>query len=211
MYRPPAFREDRPAALHALIRAHPLGQLVTAGPAGLMANPVPFALAEDAGGTVLRCHLARANPQLAELAAGAAVLVLFGGPQAYVRPGWYPGKAEHGRVVPTWNYLTVQARGTARLHDDPAWLGAHLDALTLAQEGARPEPWSPSHAPPAFLDAQLKGIVGVEIAACALIGKWKLSQNRNPADRAGVVAGLAAEGQAALAAAVAEAAPDRDR
>lgn len=205
MYLPPHFREDRADAHAALIRAHPLGLLVTAGPAGLMANPVPF-LIDSATGThgALLAHIAKANPQAAEIAAVGECLVVFQGPQAYVTPSWYATKRETGKVVPTWNYATVHVTGRPRLIDDAAWLARQIDALTRQQESARPEPWHVGDAPGAFVAAQIKGIIGVEIEILRSEGKWKVSQNRPAADRAGVVAGLEEEGDAAMAALVAE-------
>jgi len=201
MYRPPAFREDRPALLHAAIRAHPLATLVTHGPSGLTANLVPFTLVE---GDLLRAHLAKANPQLADLRAGGEALVIFQGPQAYVTPAWYPSKQEHGKVVPTWNYILVQARGRPRVIDDAGWLRAQIDALTALQEAGQPEPWEVTDAPPDFVAAQLKGIAGVEIPIDRIEGKWKASQNQPEANRAGVVAGLRAQDSASPMAAAME-------
>lgn len=193
MYRPPAFREDRPELLHAAIRAHPLATLVTHGPSGLTANLVPFTLVTAGDGPdLLRAHLARANPQLADLRAGGEALVIFQGPQAYVTPSWYPAKREHGKVVPTWNYILVQAHGRPRVIDDAAWLRAQIDALTAQQEADRQDPWAVADAPPDFVAAQLKGIAGVEIAIDRIEGKWKASQNQPAANRAGVAAGLRA-------------------
>jgi transcriptional regulator len=191
MYRPPAFREDRPELLHAVIRAHPLATLVTHGPSGLTANLVPFTLVpgED-GPDLLRAHLARANPQLADLRAGGEALVIFQGPQAYVSPSWYPSKREHGKAVPTWNYILVQAHGRPRVVDDAAWLRAQIDALTTLQEAGRADPWAVADAPADYVTAQLKGIAGVEIAIERIEGKWKASQNQPAANHAGVVAGL---------------------
>jgi transcriptional regulator len=198
MYRPPLFREDRLPELHGLIRAHPLGLLVSAGEEGPVANPVPWVLDDAASplGT-LRAHLARANPQWRSLAAGQSVLVVFQGPERYVTPSWYATKRETGKVVPTWNYAMVQARGPARVVEDAGWLARNVAALTAAQESARPEPWAVADAPPAFVEAQLKGIVGIEIEIAAIEGKWKVSQNRPEADRVGVVAGLEADGDEA--------------
>lgn len=191
MYRPPAFREDRPELLHAAIRAHPLATLVTHGPSGLTANLVPFTLVTAGDGPdLLRAHLARANPQLADLRAGGEALVIFQGPQAYVTPSWYPAKREHGKVVPTWNYILVQAHGRPRVIDDAAWLRAQIDALTAQQEADRQDPWAVADAPPDFVAAQLKGIAGVEIAIDRIEGKWKASQNQPAANREGVAAGL---------------------
>ncbi|HSX54995.1 MAG TPA: FMN-binding negative transcriptional regulator [Sphingomonas sp.] len=201
MYRPPAFREDRPALLHAAIRAHPLATLVTHGPSGLTANLVPFTLVD---GDLLRAHLAKANPQLADLRAGGEALVIFQGPQAYVTPAWYPSKQEHGKVVPTWNYILVQARGRPRVIDDAGWLRAQIDALTALQEAGQPEPWAVADAPPDYVAAQLKGIAGIEIAIDRIEGKWKASQNQPEANRAGVVAGLRAQDSASPMAAAME-------
>ena len=194
MYRLPAFAETDPEVLAGLIAAHPLGLLITSGPGGIMAGPVPFQLHTDGGSQVLRAHLARANPQGAEIAAAPEVLVVFQPAEGYVHPGWYPSKAEHHRVVPTWNYAMVQARGRARLVEDPEFLRAQVTRLTEAQEAHRADPWSVSDAPEAFIAAQMRGIVGLEIVLSNLEGKLKLSQNRTGADLAGVKAGMIAEG-----------------
>jgi transcriptional regulator len=207
MYQLPAFREDRVAVQHDLIRNHPLGLLVTAGPGGLMANAIPFLVYPEAleRGT-LRAHLARANPQWRELAEVEECLVVFQGPQDYVTPSWYPSKRETGKVVPTWNYATVHVWGRPRIVEDPAWLRRQIDDLTLLKEGARQAPWKVDDAPADFVTAQVKGIVGVELPIARIEGKWKVSQNRPEPDRAGVVAGLRQEGVAAapMAALVAE-------
>lgn len=199
MYVPPAYRETRADVLHALVRAHPLGTLVTAGAAGLTANLIPFDLVETAGGTVLRAHLARANPQCDELRSGAETLVIFQGPEAYVTPSWYAAKAEHGRVVPTWNYAVVQVRGRPQVFDAPDWLAAQVGRLTEGHEAGRAHPWAVSDAPEAFIAGQLRAIVGLEIPIERIEGKWKMSQNRSEADRSGVAEGLRAEGAEAAA------------
>lgn len=207
MYRPVHFREDRLDVQHALIRAHPLGLLITAGPGGLQANPIPFLIDAAVGerGT-LRAHLARANPQLAELAALDECLVVFQGPQHYVTPSFYATKRETGKVVPTWNYITVHAWGRRRVMDDATWLRRQIDDLTRHNEAARPAAWNVSDAPDAFIAAQVGGIVGIEIPVARIEGKWKVSQNRPAADQAGVVAGLRGTGDDAdaIADAVAE-------
>jgi transcriptional regulator len=195
MYQPPHFREDRLAVQHALIRAQSLGLLITAGPGGLQANHVPFLI--DAGRSergTLRVHLARANPQLHELAAVAECLVVFQGPQQYISPSLYPTKREHGKVVPTWNYITVHAWGRPQVNDDATWLRQQVEDLTVQNEGSRPAPWQVSDAPEPFVAAQLKGIVGIEIPITRIEGKWKVSQNRPAIDQAGVVAGLRGNG-----------------
>jgi transcriptional regulator len=199
MYVPPAYRETRADVLHALVRAHPLGTLVTAGAAGLTANLIPFDLVETAGGMVLRAHLARANPQCDELRSGAETLVIFQGPEAYVTPSWYAAKAEHGRVVPTWNYAVVQVRGRPQVFDAPDWLAAQVGRLTDGHEAGRAHPWAVSDAPETFIAGQLRAIVGLEIPIERIEGKWKMSQNRSEADRSGVAEGLRAEGAEAAA------------
>jgi transcriptional regulator len=207
MYQPPHFREDRLEVQHALIRTHSLGLLVTAGPGGLQANHVPFLV--DADGSehgTLRVHLARANPQLQELTTVTECLVVFQGPQQYISPSLYPTKREHGKVVPTWNYITVHAWGRPRVIDDAAWLRRQVEDLTLHKEGSRPAPWTVSDAPEQFVAAQLKGIIGIEIPIARIEGKWKVSQNRPAVDQTGVVAGLRGNGDDAeiMAALVAE-------
>jgi transcriptional regulator len=197
MYQPPHFREDRIDVQHALIRMHPLGLLVSAGPGGLMANPVPFLLLPDASerGT-LHCHVSRANPHWRELGAVEECLAVFQGPQQYITPSWYETKRETGKVVPTWNYATVHAWGKPRIIEDAEWLRRNVEGLTRSHEGARPAPWAVDDAPPEFVAAQLRGIVGIEIPIARIEGKWKVSQNRPEADRAGVVAGLREQGTA---------------
>ena len=191
MYEPPLHRQDDLAAIFDLMARHPLGLLVSHGASGLIANAIPFTRVEDGSPYgLLRAHLARANPQWRDLADGAEVLVVFQGPDAYVTPSWYATKRESGKVVPTWNYLMAQARGTPRVFDDADWLHAQIEQLTTEREASRPAPWAVGDAPEDFVAQQMRAIVGVEIAVSALHGKWKASQNRNPADRAGVIAGL---------------------
>lgn len=204
MYQPSAFKEERIETLHALIRSHPLATLITAGCGGLLANLVPFTLVDEGAKGTLRCHVARANDQVEALKAGAETLVLFQGPEAYITPSWYPSKKEHGRVVPTWNYVVVQVRGKPRLIEDPAWIRAQIGHLTSIHEGERAKPWNVSDAPEPYIAGQIKAIVGVEIPVAAIEGKWKASQNRPEADRRGVEAGLRREGINEMAALVAE-------
>jgi len=191
MYLPSHFQEDRLDVLHAAIRAHPLATLITHGASGLSANLIPFTLVADRGerGT-LQAHLSKANPQLADLRTGAEVLVLFPGPQAYITPSWYATKQEHGKVVPTWNYVVVQARGRPQVIDDPDWLLKQITALTTQQEHGMDKPWSVSDAPASYVASQLKGISGIEFPIDKIVGKWKVSQNQPAANRAGVIAGL---------------------
>ncbi len=194
MYQPPHFRETDITALFGHIRANPLGLLISTRAAGAIADPVPFVLADEGDKGILRAHLARANPQLAALRDNPAALVVFQGVDRYVTPSWYPQKAIDRKVVPTWNYAIVEARGTARLIEDTDWLMAQIGALTDAHEAKRERPWSVADAPSAYIASQLRGIVGVEIVIEAIEGKFKASQNRPVADRAGVAAGLAADG-----------------
>jgi transcriptional regulator len=190
MYQPPHFREDDLAVQHALIRAHPLGLLVTFGSEGLEANLIPFVLHASSALGTLKAHLSRANPQWRNFDPDQEALVVFQGPETYITPSWYAAKREHGKVVPTWNYAIVQARGRLTIKDDPDWLLQQITAMTDMQEAPRPEPWTVSDAPAPFVAAQLKGIVGVEIEITRIEGKWKVSQNRAEADRLGVSTGL---------------------
>ena len=214
MYQPPLFREDRIEVQHDLMRAHPLALLITAGPGGLMANPVPFLIdaAASPRGT-LQAHVARANPQWRELSQVEECLVVFQGPQAYVTPSWYATKRETGKVVPTWNYATVHAWGRPRVIDDPVWLRRQLEGLTRLNEQSFSAPWQVSDAPEPFIAAQMKGIIGIEIPIARSEGKWKVSQNRPEIDRAGVLAGFRAQGEsaAAMAALVAAHVDEGDR
>ena len=196
MYQPPHFVETRRDVLHGLIRAHPLGLLISSGADGPVADPLPFLLDPDAGEHGrLRAHLARANPhwRLIDDRAPAPVLIVFQGADSYITPSWYETKRETGKVVPTWNYATVQVRGHARTVDDKDWLARQISDLTVAQEGARTDPWHVTDAPDAFISAQLKGIIGIEIEILGIEGKWKVSQNRPAADRVGVATGLDAQ------------------
>ena len=193
MYLPAHFEESRPEVLHALLRAHPLGLLITQDAAGeLAANSIPFVLDPDpAGGPgILRAHVARANPLWHAARADVDSLVVFQGPQAYISPAFYPSKAAHGKVVPTWNYVMVQARGRLRPIEDAAWLHAFVTRLTDRFEAPRAAPWAVSDAPADYIATTLGAIVGIELVLTALTGKWKVSQNRSAADRAGVAQGL---------------------
>ena len=211
MYSPAHFKEDRPELLHQLVREHPLGLLITLGDQGLEANPIPFLLDVEANGqAVLRAHVARANPVWREARTDIDTLVVFQGPQAYISPNWYATKAENGKAVPTWNYITVQARGRLAVRDDAAWLRELVTRLTQRHEEAtQAQPWAVSDAPPDYIDAMLRAIVGIEIALTSLQGKWKLSQNHPAVNREGVSQGLRALGgdrALAVAAAVEQAA-----
>ncbi|MBU4531602.1 MAG: FMN-binding negative transcriptional regulator [Hoeflea sp.] len=199
MYVPPHFAETDETAMRALIAAHPLGLLISSSATGVLANPVPFLVSVSNSVTLLRAHLARANEQWRHVRDGAEVLVVFQGAQTYVTPSWYAAKAEHGKVVPTWNYAMVQARGSVRVHEGSDWLRPQVGELTDTHEAGRPEPWKVDDAPDAFVAAQLRGIVGIEITVRQLTGKWKVSQNRQEADRHGVHAGLTRDAEDEMA------------
>ena len=210
MYLPSCFSETRPEVLEAFMRAHPLGWLVTltAGRSAVDLVPMlPWHTA--AGGLQLRGHVARANPVSRELPAGAEVLVVFGGSDHYVTPSWYASKPVDGRVVPTWNYSIVQVRGALRWFDDSAALRELVTTLTATHEAPRAQRWEVSDAPDDYIAGMLRAIVGFEIEVATMVGKFKSSQNRDDADRAGVAAGLAADGVAAEA--VAELVRDPER
>ncbi len=212
MYLPPHFEESRIEVLHALMRARPFATLVTLSTAGLAADHIPLLLCTaDDGQATLRGHLARANPMWRERVEDAEALAIFNGPQAYVSPSWYASKREHGKVVPTWNYIVVQVRGPMRVVHDAKWLKDLLVALTDRHEAQRPQPWALADAPADYTDKLLEAIVGVEIAIGSICGKWKLSQNQTERNRAGVLAGLRADGSEdalQLAALLAEASRD---
>ncbi|MCW2677820.1 MAG: FMN-binding negative transcriptional regulator [Modestobacter sp.] len=195
MHVPAHFTADE-AQLAGLLQPG-LADLVTATPSGLLCTPVPFVAADG----VLLAHLARTNPQWSEPVLGEALMVLHG-PQGYVTPSWYASKAEHGRVVPTWDYVVAHVHGELVVHEDAGWLAAHVRRLTDVHERGRPEPWRVEDAPDGFLTGQLRAIVGVEVRITRVEAKWKLSQNRSAADVDGVVAGLHGDGHAAVAAAV---------
>lgn len=198
MYLPPCHRLDDRAALFDLIDAHPLGTWVCRSAEGLIANHIPFVLDRGAGpnGTLLG-HVARANTVWHTWDAAATSVVTFLGPQAYITPGWYPGKAEHGRVVPTWNYAAAHVHGVARVIEDGERLLDLLDRLTRAQEAGRPAPWRVADAPAGFIQRLMRGIVGIEIPIDQIEGRLKASQDEAPADRQGSVDGLRARGNGA--------------
>ena len=190
MYLPPAFRDEELPSLHQTMRDARLANFVTSTAEGLMASPLPLFLAADEGpyGT-LYGHLARANSQW-KLPPSGDAMALFVGPDAYISPAWYPSKAEHHRVVPTWNYVAVHAYGAVEFFDDADRLLDVVSRLTTLHETGSKTPWSVSDAPKEFIAAQLRGIVGLRMPITRIDGKRKMSQNRSVEDRAGVVAGL---------------------
>jgi transcriptional regulator len=191
MYVPPRHRVNDRETLFALIASHPLGAWVCQGCAGLVANHVPFLLDRRRGphGTLIG-HVSRANTVWRELDATGPSVVMFQGPQAYITPGWYPGKGVHGEVVPTWNYVVAHAHGVARVVEDRDWVFDLLRRLTEAHEAARPSPWSVADAPAAFMDRMMRAVVGIEIPIDRLEGKLKASQDEAMPDRLGTVRGL---------------------
>lgn len=209
MYLPAHFEEKRPEVLHALMREHPLGQLVTHGPDGLDANPLPFELDTSVGPHgLLRAHVARANP-VWQQAADTEVLVIFQAADGYISPNWYPSKPEHHRHVPTWNYARVHAHGVLRVRDDERFLRGLVARLTRDHEARSQQtrPWKMGDAPGDYIDSMLKMIVGIEIEITRLVGKFKLGQNRELRDRLGAADGLTARGQTDLAQAMREIGP----
>jgi len=193
MYVPEAFAVTDEGESAALLERLAFGCLVTHGPDGLFASHLPFV--HDAERRVLAGHLARANPHRSR-ARETEALVIFQGPNAYVSPSFYPSKVKHGRVVPTWNYEAVHVKGQLSWNEDPAWLRAHLNALTNRFEESRAKPWAVEDAPAEYLDRMIGGVVGLEIAVDDVQAKRKLSQNRDDPDRLGVIAGLSASDSA---------------
>ena len=181
-------------AIFSLMDSHPLGAWACHGAGGLIANHVPFLLDRNRGpfGTLIG-HVSRANAVWRELDAARPSVVMFRGPQAYITPGWYPGKAEHGKVVPTWNYAVAHAHGIARAIEDRGWLLDMLNRLTDVHEAGRPAPWRVGDAPPAFIDRLLRAIVGIELPIDRLEGKLKASQEEALQDRIGIAGGLQKE------------------
>jgi transcriptional regulator len=208
MYTPKDFKVEDTHEAHALMRAHPFAVLVTHGSDGLVATHLPTVLKSGGGSGLgrIQCHVARPNPQWRTFDRDADVLMIFQGPEAYIRPGWYPSKAEHGKAVPTWNYAVVHAYGRLEVVQDQAWLLAHVAELSSQQEAPYAAPWSTADAPKNYLAMLARGIVGFELSISRLEGKVKMSQNREARDRAGVVQGLAqrAEGQDAATATLVE-------
>ena len=211
MYVPAHFDESRIELVHESIARHPLGMLVTHGKGGLDANHLPFEL-DPATGThgVLHAHVARNNPVWQDIADGDEVLVVFRAGGAYVSPQWYPSKHETHEQVPTWNYMVVHAHGRVTIRDDERYVRGLVARLTRVHEASQEVPWRMSDAPRDYIDSMLKAIVGLEIEITRLVGKFKLSQNKEIRDIEGAGNALKAKGQdligdAMLAAAAAKA------
>ena len=200
MYIPAHFAVPEPAALQRVIREHPLGMLVRQGGTGLDADHVPFEFNPAPGplGT-LTAHVARANPLWRECPDGTPVMVVFRGAEAFVSPSWYPSKHESHRQVPTWNYEVVHAHGTLTVRDDERFVRGLVARLTRAHEANEARPWKMSDSAPEYIDEMLRHIVGIEVAITSLVGKSKLSQNREPRDRLGAAQVLGDRGHAELA------------
>jgi len=194
MYLPDPFRVDDLAPMHALMRARPLGALISGGTDGLYATHLPTVLKEDGPYGVIEFHLARANPHWKYLTECNEALMIFQGPEGYITPSWYPSKAEHAKVVPTWNYAAVHAYGRPGVIQDADWLRRHVTELTAQQERSEVKPWALTDAPETFIKLMLRGIIGFRFAITRLEGKWKMSQNREMKDRDGVVRGLGKRG-----------------
>ena len=191
MYVPAAFAEVDPAEIERLLTDCPMAQLVTMTDDGLVATPLPmlFEPSDDGLGSLVG-HVARANRQWSKASSDVEALAIFTGPNAYISPNWYPSKAEHGKVVPTWNYETVHVRGQFVAHDDPVWTRALVTRLTQRHESQFDAPWSIDDAPPEYIVSMVKAIVGIELKITSVQAKRKLSQNRPPADVAATIAGL---------------------
>ena len=200
MYNPDHFALHDPAALHRILRDHPLGMLVVQGPDGLDAHHIPLLFDPTSGqlGT-LTGHVARANPLWQQCRDGADVLIVFRGVEGYISPSWYPSKHDTHRQVPTWNYEVVHVHGRLSAHDDERFVRGVVARLTRQHEAAEPVPWKMGDAPPDYLDAMLKAIVGIQVTISRLEGKAKLSQNKAPADRQGAIDALLARDRADLA------------
>lgn len=191
MYTPPHFREDDIALLHETIRRIAFGTLVTLGPDGLVGSHLPMLLdAEKGAHGTLTGHLAKANIQTKTEALDIEALAIFQGPEAYITPNWYATKQEHGKVVPTWNYVAVHAYGKISFFEDADRLRDQVASLTDRHEATNAAPWALNDAPEKFVQSQLKGIIGFEIPISRMDGKWKLSQNRPAPDKEGVISGL---------------------
>jgi transcriptional regulator len=195
MYIQPSFAETRIEVLHTLIRSHPLGTFVVLGPDGIEANHFPFFIdASVMPYGVLRGHIPKANLIWKDFCnRDVEAMVIFQGEEAYITPSWYATKHEHGKVAPTWNYATVHAYGQPRFIHDHDWLLSHVTELTSGQEAEQAMPWKVTDAPAEYVDGRLDHIVGVELLITRILGKWKMSQNRSPADQSGVIAGLNAQ------------------
>ena len=206
MYLPEHFADVDGSALQRLITDHPLGMLVTHGSEGLDADHIPFEFDPAVGSHgVLSAHVARANPLWQRSPTGTPVLVVFRGVDGYISPSWYPSKHETHRQVPTWNYTVVHAHGTLTIHDDERFVRGLVARLTRRHEAGEPAPWKMGDSAPEYIDSMLRNIVGIEVTVTRLLGKAKLSQNKDARDRLGAADALQARGHDALARAMRDA------
>jgi transcriptional regulator len=194
MYRPDHFRVEDVPQMHALMRARPLAALVSSGADGLYATHLPTVLKDDGPYGAIEFHLARANPHCKYLVECNEALMIFQGADGYITPNWYPSKAEHAKVVPTWNYAAVHAYGRPEMMQEVDRLRGHVGELTSQQERGEAVPWAVTDAPERYIEVMLRGIVGFRLPIARLEGKWKMSQNREMQDREGVVSGLRKRG-----------------
>lgn len=192
MYQPKHFSMSDTDQMVKLISEHPLATLIASGLSPLQINHIPMIAAqESADQLVLQCHVARANPLWSALEQVPDVVAVFCGVQSYISPNWYASKAEHGKVVPTWNYEAVHAHGTATIRDDAQWLRGFLDRITDTHEAYEPKAWRVDDAPEDYLEKMLGAIVGIEVTVTLLEGKAKLSQNQPTSNLATINQGLA--------------------
>ena len=207
MYVPPHFAEPDRDALHDLIERNALGVLITNGRSGLDANHIPFELDRSNGENgALRCHIARNNPVWQDIASGDEVLVVFRAADAYISPNWYPSKAKHHKQVPTWNYIVAHAHGRVAIHDDEAFVRRNVARLTRTHEAGQPVPWKMGDAPKDFIGTMVKAVVGLEIGIDRLVGKAKLSQNKDQDDILNAGEALVAQGDGHIGEAMLQAA-----
>ena len=200
MYLPPHFAQNQPEELQRILTQHPLGVLVTHTEGQLDADHIPFEfVASEGPHGVLRAHVARANPLWQRCPSGTPVLVIFRAAESYISPNWYPSKHVSHRQVPTWNYEVVHAHGTLSVHDDERFVRGLVARLTRRHESNEPQPWKMGDSEPAFIDTLLRNIVGIEIQITALVGKSKLSQNKDAADRLAAAATLETRGHTDMA------------
>jgi transcriptional regulator len=206
MYLPPHFTAPGPEVLHRILREHPLGMLVSHGEAGLDAEHIPFEFDPAAGPHGrLSGHVARANAVWQRCPTGTPVMVVFRGAEAYISPNWYPSKHEAHRQVPTWNYEVVHVHGTITVHDDERYVRGVVARLTRRHDAAEPRPWKMTDSAPEYIEGMLRNIVGIEIAITSMVGKVKLSQNKEARDRLAAAETLQARGREELARAMRDA------
>lgn len=197
MYVPAPFKVTEQSDVLALMKANPFAALISHDAEGLTATHLPTVTRQEGDALIVECHVARPNPHWKRLAANpdAEALMIFSGPDAYIRPGWYPSKAEGGKTVPTWNYATVHAYGRVEIMQDGAWLSRHVAELSEQQESPYEMPWKTSDAPAQYIAALIRGIVGIRFSVSRVEAKAKMGQNRDEHDALGAADGLAARAE----------------